>query len=284
MKIIRKINTLRRLIKKVKQDKKTIGFVPTMGALHEGHLKLIQQARKENDFVVVSIFVNPTQFGPKEDFKKYPRNLKQDAFLCRKEGVDVIFYPDIKQMYPEGFKTYVKVNDLSNLLCGRFRPGHFRGVTTVVTKLFNIVNPDLAYFGQKDAQQAIIIKRMVLDLNIPIKIKVIPIVRDKDGLALSSRNVYLNPQERKDAVILYQSLRLAKKMVKAGILETKKIIKKIKQLIHTKKTARIQYISIVDLENLKPISRIKDKGLLAMAVYIGDTRLIDNTILKNPKA
>ena len=270
------------IIKRLRMQGKTIGFVPTMGALHEGHVSLMRQARRENDFVVVSIFVNPTQFGPQEDFKKYPRNLRGDALLCRKIGADIIFYPEIKEMYPDNYKTYVGVYDLSDCLCGKFRPGHFRGVATVVTKLFNIVSPDIVYFGQKDAQQAIIIRKMVDDLNMPLKIKVMPTVRDKDGLALSSRNVYLDPEERRDATVLYQALNLARDLIRKGNINSASIIQRMKQLINRKKSAKVQYISIVDLENLKPIPKIKDKALLALAVYIGKIRVIDNIIL-NPR-
>lgn len=259
----------------------SVGFIPTMGALHRGHLSLIHRARQENNRVIVSIFVNPIQFGPHEDFKKYPRGLKKDALLCRRERVDIMFYPDAKEMYPDNYKTYVTVEDLSCVLCGKFRPVHFRGVTTIVTKLFNIVQPDIAYFGQKDAQQAIIIKRMVEDLNIPLKIKIMPTVREKDGLAMSSRNVYLNKQEREDAVVLSQSLNMAKHLIKRKILDSRKIIKKMAGLIKTKKTAKIDYIAIVDSENLNPIKKIKDNYLIALAVWIGKTRLIDNLICPN---
>jgi len=259
---------------------KTIGFVPTMGALHRGHISLISQAVKENDNVVVSIFVNPIQFGPKEDFKRYPRNFSKDAAICSMHKVDYIFYPDYCQMYPEGFKTYVTVNELSDILCGAFRPGHFRGVTTVVAKLFNIVQPDVAYFGQKDAQQAIIIKRMVCDLNIPVKIKVMPIVREKDGLALSSRNQYLNARQRRDAVVLYRALNKARDLVKSGCVDARRIINEMKKEINKINPKKIDYISVVDPYNLKQIAQIKDKALIALAVWLGKTRLIDNIIVR----
>lgn len=269
--------------RKVKFKRKTVGFVPTMGALHRGHLSLIRQARQETDFVVVSIFVNPTQFGPKEDFKRYPRNLKRDAYLCRREGVDIIFYPRLKDMYPVAYQTYCFVCELSEELCGRFRPGHFKGVTTVVIKLFNIVSPDVAYFGQKDAQQAIIIKKMVGDLNIPVKIKVMPTIREKDGLALSSRNSYLSQNERKDVIVLYQALNLARRLIRQGEKNPSDIIRRMGQLINKKKTAKVQYISIVDLQDLKPVKRIKGKVLIALAVWFGKTRLIDNIIINSDK-
>jgi len=281
MRLIRSIKKMYEFSKKAHLEGKTIGFVPTMGYLHQGHLSLIRKARKENDIVVVSIFVNPIQFGPKEDFKKYPRDLKRDMNLAKQVGTDVIFYPDAKDMYPEGFKTYVNVEQLSEKLCGKFRPGHFKGVATVVTKLFNIVCPDIAYFGQKDAQQAIIIKRIVADLNIPVKIKVLPIVREKDGLAMSSRNTYLNEKERKDALVLYQALNLAKELIKSGITDTKTIIRKMRQLIEKKKNAKIDYIEIVQMENLKSLKVISDNCLIALAVWIGKTRLIDNIIIKS---
>jgi len=280
VKIIRNIKEMVTVSKEYRKKNKTIGFVPTMGALHQGHLSLIRQARKDNDVVVVSIFVNPTQFSPREDFKKYPRNLKKDARLCKQEGADIIFCPDAKQMYPVNYHTYVTVEKLSEVLCGKSRPGHFKGVATVVAKLFNIVNPDIAYFGQKDAQQAIIIKKMFADLSLPVEIKVMPTVREKDGLALSSRNVYLNKQERKDAVVLSQSLNMAKHLIKRKILDSRKIIKKMNELIKAKKTAKIDYISIVDLKNLEPINRIREGCLIALAVRVGRTRLIDNIILK----
>lgn len=281
MKIIRSLKQMSNFSKKTRLRRKTIGFVPTMGALHLGHLSLIRQARRENDVIIISIFVNPTQFGPKEDFKKYPRNLKQDAKLCKEEAVDIIFYPKAKDMYPEGYKTYVEVQDLSNVLCGKFRPGHFRGVATIVTKLFNIVSPDIAYFGQKDAQQAVIIKKMVEDLNIPVEIKVMPTVRQSDGLALSSRNVYLSQSERKDAQVLYQALNLARNLIRHGNRNSLDIIIKMKQLIKKKKRAKIQYISIVDFENLRPVDKIIGTVLIALAVYIGKTRLIDNIIVNS---
>lgn len=283
MRIIRSIKFMSELSKIFRLKTQTIGFIPTMGALHEGHLSLIRRARKENDIVIVSIFVNPMQFGPNEDFKKYPRDLYLDARLCRKEGVDIIFYPEVKDMYPLNYKTYVSVSELSEVLCGKFRTGHFKGVATVVTKLFNIVNPDVAYFGQKDAQQVIIIKKIVNDLNIPIKIKVVPTVREKDGLAMSSRNAYLSKDERKDATVLYQALVLARDLVRQKNTNSLDITRKIRQLINKKKSARIQYISIVEPKDLKPVDKIKGKALIALAVWIGKTRLIDNIIAKPQK-
>lgn len=282
MRIIRSIKQMSEFSLRTRAKGKCMGFVPTMGALHQGHLSLIRQARKENKVVVVSIFVNPTQFGLGEDFKKYPRDLKRDARLSIKEGVDIIFYPRAKDMYPSNYKTYVIVEELSDVLCGKSRPGHFKGVATVVAKLFNIVQPDIAYFGQKDAQQAIIVKKMVEDLNIPVRIKVMPTVRQNNRLAMSSRNAYLNKDERKDANILYQALNLARNLIGEGNINSSDVVRKMRHLIAKKKSARVHYISIVDLENLKPVDKIKDRVLIALAVFIGKTRLIDNIIV-NPK-
>lgn len=279
MRIIRSIKQMQQVSRQIRQKDQSIGFVPTMGALHEGHLSLIRRARKDNDIVAVSIFVNPTQFGAGEDFKKYPRVLKQDAALCKKEGVDLIFSPSTEAMYTQDHKTHVYVEHLSGRLCGKFRPGHFRGVATVVTKLFNIVQPNTAYFGQKDAQQAVIIKKMVKDLNMPLEIKVLPTVREESGLAMSSRNKYLSAQEKKDAVVLYQALRLADRLIKQGNRNYLGIIKQMRRLIAGKKNISVQYISIVNLEDLLPVKRIKGKILIALAAHIGKTRLIDNIIV-----
>lgn len=281
MKIIRSIKKMAEFSKAVRHKNKTIGFVPTMGYLHDGHLFLVKQARKDTDVVVMSIFVNPTQFSPQEDFKKYPRNLRRDIKLAKTAGVDVIFYPQALDMYPKKYRSYINVETLGDVLCGKSRPGHFRGVTTVVTKLFNIVQPDIAYFGGKDAQQALIIKRMTEDLNMPLKIKVMPIIREKDGLAMSSRNIYLNEMERKDAVVLSQALKLVRHLIKQKIRKSSYVIKKMRELILKKKTAKIDYIAIVDLDNLRPVKKIKDKVLIALAVWIGKTRLIDNFVV-NP--
>lgn len=280
MRIIQNIKDMQRIARNLKQRSKSIGLVPTMGALHAGHLSLIKQACKENDFVIVSIFVNPTQFGANDDFKQYPRKLETDILLCKKEGVNFIFYPDATQVYPKGYKTYVLVEKLSNVLCAKLRPGHFKGVATIVIKLFNIIQPDIAYFGQKDAQQAIIIQQMTRDLNIPVKIKVMPIIRESDGLALSSRNHYLTTKEREDATVLSEALRKAKTMVKQGLVDSARIILALRKIIQKRKTAQIQYIEIVDLNELKPVKMIRHQVLVALAVRIGKTRLIDNIILK----
>jgi len=279
LRIVTNLTLLQKDIARLKRKNKTIGFVPTMGYLHDGHLSLIKKARRDCDFVVVSIFVNPLQFGPREDLKKYPRDIKRDIFLCKKY-TDILFFPKVKSMYAKDFLTSVEVKNLSNILCGASRPGHFRGVTTVVNKLFNITMPDVAYFGLKDAQQAIIIKKMVKDLNLPVEIKVLPIIRENDGLAMSSRNKYLTIQERKDAIILYKSLVLAKKMLKKGQINCEKIITEIKRLILKAKTAKIDYINIVNPRTLSPLRKIKAQALVLLAVFFGKTRLIDNILIK----
>ncbi|MFA5357139.1 MAG: pantoate--beta-alanine ligase [Candidatus Omnitrophota bacterium] len=279
MKIVSSIKEMAAFSCMARDKGRSIGFVPTMGALHEGHLSLVRRSRRDNDITVVSIFVNPIQFGPGEDYARYPRDLKRDAGLCRREGVDMIFYPRADQLYPCGYATYVSVDGLSDILCGKFRPGHFKGVATVVTKLFNIIAPDRAYFGQKDAQQAAIIKKLSEDLNMRVKINVMPTFREKDGLAASSRNAYLNKKEREDARVLYQALTLAKQLVRRGCTDTGSIIAKMKQAIASKRSARVQYIAIVDPGDLKPLNRIKGKALVALGVWIGKTRLIDNAVV-----
>lgn len=272
---------MQRYAARLKKQGKTIGFVPTMGYLHKGHLSLAKQARKDSDIVVMSIFVNPTQFGPKEDFKKYPRDITRDRRLAKAAGVDVIFYPTVKAMYPEGYQTYVEVFELSKYLCGASRPEHFKGVATVVTKLFNIVKPDITYFGQKDAQQAIIIKRMVEDLNMDLKVRVMPTIREPDGLAMSSRNMYLSPTERKEALVLKNALQKAKDMVNSDEKDPKKIIAKMRGIINSAPSSKIDYISIVDTENLRDVKSLKSgEILIALAVKIDKTRLIDNIIIK----
>jgi len=279
MKVAKTIESVRRLVKAARIAGKKIGFVPTMGALHIGHISLIEAARKDCDFVVVSIFVNPTQFGPGEDFKKYPRPIKADLKVCRKAGVDAVFAPTSREMYPAEILTLVNVKKLSEPLCGKFRPGHFRGVATVCAKLFNIVLPDIAYFGQKDAQQAIIIKRMVADLNMPLKIIVCPTVREKNGLAMSSRNQYLTAQQRKNAAHIYKSLQKCRRMIKQGGRDTKKIIAEMRKILKQIPSVEIQYISIVDAETLQNIDKVTGKVIAAVAVKVGSTRLIDNISL-----
>ena len=279
MKVVTNPVSLQKEVLRLKRRGKIIGFVPTMGYLHAGHISLMRQAKKDCDVVVVSIFVNPLQFGPREDLKKYPRDLKRDISLCKKY-TDILFYPKAKSMYPGDFLAKVEVKRLGEVLCGASRPGHFEGVATVVNKLFNIVLPDKAYFGQKDAQQAVIIKKMVSDLNMPVRVIAMPTVREKDGLAMSSRNIYLSRQERKDAVILYNSLLLAKSMVKKGVLDSFKVISGIRNLIRKLKAAKVDYISLVYPETLAPVKKIKEEVLVLLAVFIGKTRLIDNILIK----
>jgi pantoate--beta-alanine ligase len=279
MKIAKTISSVRKLIGQARSKGKSVGFVPTMGALHKGHISLIKKAVKKTDFVVVSIFVNPTQFGPKEDFNKYPRPLQNDLKLCRKAGADVVFAPSAKQIYPQQNLTYVNVEKITEPLCGRFRQGHFRGVATICSKLFNIVQPNFAFFGQKDAQQTIVIKQMVADLNMPLKIVVCPTVREADGLAMSSRNQYLNQQERKDAACLYRSLQKCRHKVADGIYDAKKIAAHIRKILSEQASAKIEYIEIVDAKTLQPVKKINRPTLVALAVRIGQTRLIDNILI-----
>lgn len=279
MKIVKKIEDLKKELGRLKQKGKTIGFVPTMGFLHEGHLELVKSAKKENDVVVVSIFVNPIQFSPNEDFRKYPRNLKRDIKLLG--GIcDIVFNPSSIELYPKDFCSLVEVRGISDQLCGRTRKGHFAGVTTIVAKLFHLVLPDNAYFGQKDAQQAVVIKKMVRDLNFPVNIRVLPIIREKDGLAMSSRNVYLSKKERLDAVVVFQALKSAERMATQGIKNTAKIKEALFDFISRTESAHIDYIEIVDKETLTPLKLIEKDALLLLVVYIGKTRLIDNTVLK----
>ena len=258
----------------------TVGFVPTMGYLHEGHKSLMQAARANNDRVVVSVFVNPMQFGPNEDLESYPRDFEKDSALCESVGVDLIFHPEPEEMYADGFCSYVDMNGLTGELCGKSRPIHFRGVQTVVLKLFNIVKPDRAYFGQKDAQQLAVIKRMVKDLNVDTEIVGCPIVREADGLAKSSRNTYLNPDERKAALILSRSLKLGRELIENGETDAKAVIKAITDSINTEPLAKIDYVDVVDFDTITPVDRIGKSVLVAIAVYIGKTRLIDNFIIE----
>ncbi len=276
MKIIKTIKQMQAFSLKAKQSKKTIGFIPTMGYLHKGHLSLIKKSKKENDITVLSIFVNPTQFGPHEDFKKYPRDKKQDQLLAKKEEIDIIFYPSIKEMYPTDYLTSISVGDIENVLCGKTRPGHFKGVATIVAKLINTVTPSALYLGEKDAQQVVVIKTMAKDLNWRLNIKSLPIIREKDGLAMSSRNKYLSSDERKQAVCLYQSLKNTRKLIRAGERRSTKIYKQIKKIVLKNSRARIDYIACVDTKTLKEEKMISKKILIALAIFIGKTRLIDN--------
>ncbi|MDD2206273.1 MAG: pantoate--beta-alanine ligase [Aminobacterium sp.] len=279
MEVITRIDTMREKLISSRQVGQKIGLVPTMGFLHDGHLSLIRKAAQENDIVVVSVFVNPTQFGPQEDYEEYPRNVERDALLAEEAGATFIFHPSVEEMYPENYETYVEVTDLTKVLCGRSRPGHFRGVTTVVTKLFNIIQPDRAYFGQKDAQQAIVIQKMVRDLNQNVKICVCPIVREKDGIAMSSRNTYLTNEERMQAAVLHKSLEMAQKMIDEGERDAKTITKAIEKQICTMEKAYIDYVALVSLHNLQPLTVLSGDILIALAVKFGATRLIDNVII-----
>jgi pantoate--beta-alanine ligase len=279
MEVVKSTESVRVLVKAARSESKKVGFVPTMGALHVGHISLIEAATKECAFVVVSIFVNPTQFSEGEDFEKYPRPLEADLDICRKCGVDVVFVPTPEQMYQAENLTWVNVEKLTEPLCGRFRSGHFRGVATVCAKLFNIVGADVAYFGQKDAQQAIVIKRMVADLNIPVDIVVCPTVREEGGLAVSSRNKYLTEEQKKDATLIYKSLQKCRRMIKAGTTDTETIIAEMRKILSQASSIQIEYVSIVDAENLQKLDKIIGKVLAAVAVRIGPARLIDNIVV-----
>lgn len=281
MEVLSKISAIKAAINKRKFSGKSVGFVPTMGFLHEGHLSLVKESLRRTDCTVVSIFVNSTQFGPKEDLQEYPRDFEKDSALLEELGVDIVFVPDDQEMYPEGFKTYVDVTDLQDKFEGRSRPGHFRGVCTVLLKFFTIVNPDIAYFGQKDAQQALIIKKMVRDLNLDVEIQVLPTVREEDGLALSSRNVYLTKDQRKAALCLVESLRKANRLIEAGERDPQIIKSEMTRLIDAEPLASLDYIAIVDLENLDPLDKIEGETLIAVAVFFGKVRLIDNMIVQN---
>ena len=280
MKIIRKISEMQQYAETLRQQRKTIGFVPTMGFLHEGHLSLMRLARPRCDTLVVSIFVNPTQFGPNEDLDKYPRDFRRDEELCRQEKVDVIFYPTAEEMYPQPYRTFVNVEKLTETMCGASRPGHFRGVATVVAKLFNIVKPHLAVFGQKDYQQAQVIRQMVHDLNFDVEILTGPIVREPDGLAMSSRNKYLSAAQRKDALVLRQSLQLAQTIIRQGERNPAVLRERMEKLIESVPTSRIDYIAIVDPETLEDVAAIGERTLIALSVFIGQTRLIDNMVVE----
>lgn len=276
MQVIKHISQMRDYINRI-EKKKSIGFVPTMGCLHEGHLSLIKKARQDCDEVAVSIFVNPTQFGAGEDYHKYPRDLSRDIELCNEEGVDVVFVPSRQEMYPEAYFTFVKVEGkLSSSLEESSRPGHFQGVCTILTKLFNIISPDFSYFGEKDYQQALVVKRLVRDLNFDTQIVVLPTVREKGGLAVSSRNSYLNKQERCAATALHKSLEKAKQMIKEGTKDPEVVASKMRDLIKAEPLAQIDYVAVVDPETLQEVERIGKDVLVAVAVQIGGIRLIDN--------
>jgi len=274
------IADLRREVAAARRRQQRIGFVPTMGALHEGHLSLVRAAQADCDYTVVSIYVNPTQFGPHEDFARYPRTLPADLEKLAAVGADLAFCPTDAEVYPAGYSTWVEVAGVSEPLEGRCRPGHFRGVATVVLKLLNMVQPDVAYFGQKDYQQALVIRRMAADLNVPVDIRVCPTVREPDGLAMSSRNAYLSPQGRQKALVLWKSLQLAAELLRTGQRDAQTIIGRMRQVINTAEDAQIDYVALVDPETLSPVEQITAPVLAALAVKIEGTRLIDNCLLE----
>lgn len=279
MEVVKTIEEVREIVSEWRSQGLTIGLVPTMGFLHEGHQSLIKRSASENDCTVVSVFVNPIQFGPNEDLEAYPRDLNRDMKVVEEAGGDIIFNPDPSEMYPDHFTSFIDTTETTELLCGAVRPIHFRGVCTVVGKLFNIVMPDRAYFGQKDAQQLATVKRFVRDLNFPLDIVACPIIREADGLAKSSRNTYLNPEERKAALILSQSLKKGKEAIDNGERDSQKVISIIRENLEKEPLARIDYVEVVDFENIQRIARIEGETLVAIAVYIGKTRLIDNFIV-----
>lgn len=280
MEIVEKISEVREITAEMRRKGLKIALVPTMGYLHQGHLALVKQAKQEGTFVVMSIFVNPIQFGPNEDFSRYPRDLEHDAKLAREAGVDLIFHPAVEEMYPQQNRTTVQVSELGNALCGLSRPGHFNGVTTVVSKLFHIVQPDRAYFGQKDYQQYLIVRQMVRDLNFPIEVIPVPIVREADGLALSSRNVFLTPEQRQEAVVLSQSLIEAETLIRQGERSAARIEDKIREKITTQSSGIIDYVEVRSAENLEKPATINEPVLIALAVKFGTTRLIDNRVVE----
>ncbi|MBF0122015.1 MAG: pantoate--beta-alanine ligase [Candidatus Omnitrophica bacterium] len=280
MKVIKTNKALRGKLAFLRSQGKSIGFVPTMGAFHEGHVSLMRRCVKENDITVVSLFVNPLQFGPREDLARYPRNLKRDIEMASAVNVDFLFVPSLQEIYPEPLSTFVQVGKIGNILCGASRPGHFQGVATVVLKLLNIVQPCVIYLGQKDAQQVAVIKRMIFDLNIPVSVVICPTSREADGLAMSSRNIYLSPTERRDAVVLNKALRMGARLIAFGERDGGKIISKIKKLILEGSSASIDYVSIVEISGFAPVRRISKDVLIVIAVKFGTTRLIDNVIVK----
>lgn len=280
IKIVHTIEELRKQVKEWRKNGESVGLVTTMGYLNEGHQSLIKKSVEQNDRTVVSVFVNPMQFAPTEDLESYPRDLNADAKLCTETGADLIFNPEPEEMYKNGFCSFVDMIGPTAELCGKSRPIHFRGVCTVVSKLFNIVQPDRAYFGQKDAQQLAVIKRMVLDLNVPIEIVGCPIIREDDGLAKSSRNTYLNDEERKAALILSKTIFMGKKLVEDGLTDAKELVRLMKENIETEPLAKIDYVEVVDFSDISIKDEISDNTLVAMAVYIGKTRLIDNFIVE----
>jgi len=280
MRVVESVSAMKALAREWRRDGKRIGLVPTMGYLHEGHLSLVRESKRRTDVTVVSIFVNPTQFGPNEDFKKYPRDLAKDIVYLETGGVDYLFHPVAAEVYPLDYRTFIEVQGLQDKLCGRSRPGHFRGVATVVLKLFEIVRPDLAFFGAKDAQQVLIIRRMAADLDLDLEVVTCPIVREPDGLALSSRNAYLAPAEKKAALALSMSLRWAERAVAAGERDTARLVAGIRSVLEAEPMARVDYVEAVDPETLEPVGEVLGEVLVALAVFIGSTRLIDNVRLR----
>jgi pantoate--beta-alanine ligase len=280
MKTVASVAEMKALARAWAGEGKRIGFVPTMGYLHEGHLSLVRESKRRADVTVVSVFVNPTQFGPNEDFKKYPRDLAKDAAYLEGGGVDCLFHPEAAEVYPPGYRTFVEVEGLQDKLCGRSRPGHFRGVATVVLKLFEIVRPDLAFFGAKDAQQVLIIGRMAADLDLDVEVVACPLVREADGLALSSRNAYLSPEERQAALALSTSLRWAEKAAAAGERDAARLVAGVRSILEAEPLARIDYVEAVDPGTLEPVGEVRGEVLLALAVFLGSTRLIDNVRLR----
>ena len=284
MRVVKTIKQLRQVLDEARRRGKKIGFVPTMGYLHEGHLSLVRRSCQECDTTVVSIYVNPIQFGPKEDLRHYPRDIARDSTMLKKENVDILFIPSDNDVYPNRYLTYIDVEKISNVLCGTDRPGHFKGVATVVAKLLNMVGPDVMYLGQKDAQQAVVLRQMVKDLNFSTIVCVVPTMREKDGLAMSSRNIYLSGQERAQAPVLYRSLLEAAMLIKKGERSASKIIGKIQKNITRQSNGKIQYVACVDADTLESLKILNGRVLIALAVFFGSTRLIDNVIIPLKKS
>lgn len=280
MKVVKDIKEMQSLSGSLRKEGMTVAFVPTMGYFHEGHLRLFEEGRERGDVLIVSLFVNPLQFGQGEDYSTYPRDMERDRKMAEETGVDILFVPDGKAMYPEGFQTYVTVERVTQNLCGAFRPNHFRGVATVVTKLFNIVKPHVAIFGEKDYQQLVTIKRLVRDLNFDIEIVGVPTVREKDGLAISSRNTYLTPEERKVAPLLFRALKEGERLYLKGERDGRKIVETVEAVLSREPLIRVEYIKVCDPEDLEDVERIEEKALLALAARIGRARLIDSIVLK----
>jgi pantoate--beta-alanine ligase len=283
MRVVKTVIQLRQILDRVRDKGQTIGFVPTMGYFHEGHVSLMRRAQKECDICVVSIYVNPKQFGPKEDLSRYPRDIKRDAMIIKKENVDILFIPSDNVVYPNCYLTYIDVKRISDALCGAYRPGHFKGVATVVAKLLNMVQPDVMYLGQKDAQQVKVVLKMVADLNFPVGIRVVPTAREKDGLAMSSRNVHLSDEDRSQAPVLYKALNEAAGYIQAGERSASKITGRIQKMITQHSGGKIQYVACVDADTLEPLKILKGKVLIALAVFFNRTRLIDNVIVSIKK-